>query len=99
MRNTLGQALSALFGGNAGQGSQPGQPSGNGGAGGGGGATNQNLIQKADSLYRQAQKALQKGDFATYGRLNRELGRILQRALSQSGQTTQPSPKPSPTKS
>jgi uncharacterized protein len=97
MRDTLGQALSALFGGNAGQAPQPGQPSGNGGGGGGGGA-NQNLIQRADSLYRRAQQALQKGDFATYGRLNRELGRVLQRALSQGGANS-PSPKPSPSKS
>jgi uncharacterized membrane protein (UPF0182 family) len=96
MRDTLGQALAALFGSQAAP--QPGGPSGGGGGGGGGNAGNQNLIQRANSLYQRAQNALQKGDFATYGRLTKQLGQVLQQ-LSQSGVGTQPSPKPSPSKS
>ncbi|MDP9224801.1 MAG: UPF0182 family protein [Actinomycetota bacterium] len=95
MRNSLGQALGALFGKAPTQPQQPGPPPSKGGGIG----PSQNLIQKANSLYRRAQAALQKGDFATYGRLTKQLGRVLQRALSQGAGSSAPAPKPSPTKS
>jgi len=46
--------------------------------------TNQ-LIQNANNLYKQAQQALQEGNFARYGEIIEELGSILEQ-LSQSGQ-------------
>jgi uncharacterized protein len=99
MRNTLGQALAALFG----QPAAPNpQPPGKPGGGGGGQNPNQNLIQKANSLYQRAQSALQKGDFATYGRLTKQLGRVLQQLAKKSptkASNTSPSPSPSPSKS
>jgi uncharacterized membrane protein (UPF0182 family) len=99
MRGTLGQALSALFGGQTGPTQPPpGQPGGNGGPQG----SIQKLIQRANSLYQRAQTALQKGDFATYGRLTNQLGRVLNQ-LSQNtptnGTNPSPSPKPSPSQS
>jgi uncharacterized membrane protein (UPF0182 family) len=103
MRDNLGQALTSLFGAQAGGTPTPGGPSNNGGGNGGGGnagSGNKNLIAKANALYQRAQTALQKGDFATYGRLTKQLGRVLQQALSQgSSSKTTPKPKPSPTKS
>ncbi|MEA2508654.1 MAG: uncharacterized protein QOG21_736 [Actinomycetota bacterium] len=97
MRGTLPQALTALFGKQAGAPQPPGKPGG--GGGGGGQGASQNLIKRADSLYRRAQAALQKGDFATYGQLTKELGRVLQRALSQASGSTKASPKPHPSPS
>jgi uncharacterized membrane protein (UPF0182 family) len=97
MRDNLSQALTSLFGAQAGGAPTPGGPSNNGGGGNGG---NKDLIAKANSLYQRAQTALQKGDFATYGRLTKQLGRVLQQALSQgSNNKPTPKPKPSPSKS
>jgi uncharacterized membrane protein (UPF0182 family) len=94
MRNTLPQALAALFGSQTGgQQPPPNKP------GGGGPGVNKSLLQRANSLYQRAQTALQKGDFATYGRLTKELGRVLQRALSQSSATAKASPSPTPSPS
>ncbi len=94
MRETLTQALAAIFGKQPSVQPPPNQP------GGGGPGVNKTLIQKANSLYQRAQTALQKGDFASYGRLTKALGRVLQR-LSQSSAATNasPSPKPSPSNS
>jgi uncharacterized membrane protein (UPF0182 family) len=94
MRDTLTQSLAAIFGKQTGAPQPPGQP------GGGGPGVNKSLIQKANSLYQRAQNALQKGDFAAYGRLTKALGRVLQRlSQSSSATTASPSPKPSPSNS
>jgi len=35
------------------------------------------LIQEANNLYQQAQQALQNGDFAAYGEIITDLGKVL----------------------
>lgn len=104
---TFQDALSQLFGTQ--------QPSNNGGGkknngggktGAGGGTTStelQQLLARASRLYGQAQSALSKGNFALYGRLIKQLGRVIQQAQQLSGKSSagtpsssSPSPSPSP---
>jgi uncharacterized membrane protein (UPF0182 family) len=102
MRDTLPQALAAIFGGQAGPTPPaPGQPTGGGGGGGGPSGASQKLISKANSLYQKAQRALQQGNFAAYGRLSKQLGRVLRQlsqAASKGAQGARPKPSPSPSK-
>lgn len=67
MEDTLEKSLSAIFGTPAPQTPQP--P--------GGTQTVQQLIARAVTLYNDAQKAIQAGDWATYGNLVRQLGDVL----------------------
>jgi uncharacterized membrane protein (UPF0182 family) len=71
---------------NNGNGNNGGTHGGNNAGGGGGGNGKVNaLLQKADRLYSQAQTALQQGDFARYGQLNKQLGKVIAKARSLSG--------------
>ncbi len=54
------------------------------------------LLQRADRLYGQAQRALSRGDFATYGKRIQALGKVLAEARRLSHQNAAPSPSPSP---
>jgi uncharacterized membrane protein (UPF0182 family) len=87
MRDTFAQSLQELFGvaGQPGGGQgppPPGQPGGQGGGGPGGAVSAQvrQLIDRAANLYQKAENALSRGDFETYGRLIRQVGRLLSRA-------------------
>ncbi|CAN5659318.1 UPF0182 family protein [soil metagenome] len=65
---------------------------GGGGKGGGGGPSGPQdeqltrTIERAGALYQRAQRALQKGDLATYAELIDRVGKLLERAKSLSGQ-------------
>jgi uncharacterized membrane protein (UPF0182 family) len=81
MANTFGEALQTIFGGNQ-QPSAPGKPqrpSGNGKPPRGN-AQLQQILAQANRVYSKAQAALSHGDFAAYGRLIKQLGRLLTRA-------------------
>jgi hypothetical protein len=68
MEDTLEKALTAIFGA-ATQQPGPRPPSGT--------ETVQQLIARAVTLYNEAQRAIQAGDWAAYGNLQRQLGEVL----------------------
>lgn len=86
MGDTFEDALGQIFGVTGGGTEQPGG-GGKGGKGrpSGGQPELQTLIHQAADLYDRAQAALQKGDFETYGRLIKRLGRVLDRAQNLQG--------------
>jgi uncharacterized membrane protein (UPF0182 family) len=81
MENTFDEALNTLFGLDQAPPPEeptPGEP--NPPPPTGNESKLQRLVTKASRLYDQAQQALADGDFATYGRLIEELGRVLAQA-------------------
>jgi uncharacterized protein len=85
MANTLGDALTTIFGGTAPPGTQPGSATQPGGgtqpgkpaAPGTPSATAAALIAKANAQYAEAQAALRRGDLSAFGRQIQALGRTL----------------------
>ncbi|WP_407922128.1 UPF0182 family membrane protein [Carbonactinospora thermoautotrophica] len=102
MRETLQQALDAVFQGDAGsqtgegqQPAKPGKPSQPAPPGG----DLQQALRDAQQAYQDGQEALKNGDFAKYGEAQRRLKEALDRAARASqggGSTPPPSPTPSP---
>lgn len=89
MRQTLPEALEAIFGSRAsrpssGSGSaSPSSPTaGSTGAVPTAGATSSNLVQAAIEAYEQGEKALQSGDWAAYGQFQQRLEQALQQLNS-----------------
>ncbi|MEA2488054.1 MAG: uncharacterized protein QOF16_1708, partial [Actinomycetota bacterium] len=96
MGNTFQDAISQLFGTQEPSNNHPGGKPSKGGKGGGGTTSSQlqQLLVRAGKLYNQAQNALSNGNFAEYGRLIKELGKVLQRAQALSGQSPSVSTSP-----
>ncbi len=81
MESTLGEAFARIFGSPAAAGGPPGPATGTTGGtqtGQTSGAV-QSLINQANDLYRQAQEAISRGDWATYGKAVQDLGDVLRR--------------------
>jgi uncharacterized membrane protein (UPF0182 family) len=72
MEDSIEAAITSLFGSEAG----PAKPSGPGGTPGAPATVNE-LVARATALYNQAQQAIKAGDWATYGKLIKDLGDVL----------------------
>ncbi|MGB3300897.1 MAG: UPF0182 family protein [Phormidesmis sp.] len=98
MRQTLPEALAAIFGN-----SLPDKPAQVGSSSNAGDEPG-DLVQAAIAAYEQGEKALQSGDWAAYGQSQRRLGQILQQLNRDPSASAVPSPtkppqnKPLPTK-
>jgi uncharacterized protein len=98
MRQTLPEALDAIFGGrSSSSGPASGATSGARPAAGSpnpasSGTTSRELVQSAIEAYEQGQKALQSGDWAAYGQFQQRLEQALQQLDAVS-----PAPTPTPT--
>ncbi len=77
MERTLEEALAAVFGLQPGE--RPDRPAADDPLPDSSDATVQELIDQAGRLYNQAQDAVQRGDWAEYGRLQQQLGATLSR--------------------
>ena len=109
-QNTLGQALSDVFGTSTTTGGGTGTGGGDGGTGGGGTTltAEQQLISAtaaANLAYSDGKAALAKGDFAAYGEAQKRLEKALadisaaEKAITSPGSTASPTPTPTPSSS